>query len=206
MCLEDCEFDGYSGEPIEGSELPILNPDEQTDLKQRYSFGGLTELSRDLPLISEALEVELENLCVFRSWIVDTHYMGTKSIRDRAIKKFGLKGLPFIQINGLHSPQDHKHDYVGDGYVLYETRGERKIRYVKAHIPYGSNYQIELHIIPKGQVYFFMRHVQTMNQICSDKLPPILEGDLLQDIIDNTVGFLLKRKEITERNKRHKNS
>jgi len=185
---------GFNGKPIEGN--PILNLDEQINTPQQYSFGGLTELSRDIPLICEALDVNSEDLCVFRSWIIDSQYMGIKSIRDRAIKKFGLKELPFIQINGLHSPQDNKHDYVGDGYVLYETRGKRKIRYVKAHIPYGSNYQIELHIIPKGQVYFFMRHVQAMNQICSDKLPPILEGNLLQDIINNTVGFLLKRKEI----------
>jgi hypothetical protein len=167
----------------------------------RHSFGALNELKRDLPKLAEALSTEErpvkpEDLVVHRSWKFHRQYMSNNELRDTAITKLGVGDLPFIQVDALHRPEDSRHDYVGDGYVVYTTRGERPIRYIAAHIPYGNNYNLDIHIFVKGDVFFYVRHTTRMNQRCADKHPPILEGNLLQDIIDNTVGFLMRRKQI----------
>jgi hypothetical protein len=158
-----------------------------------FDFGALNELRRDLPKITEALGTD--QITIFRSWKIADDYMLNPKTCDRAITKFGLGDIPFISVNRLHASKDSYHT-VGDGYVLYECRGQTDIKYITAHIPYGMNYEIKLHIIPSKKVYRFFRHTQRQNQLCTEEFPPILEDGLLDEIINNTVGFLMKRKGI----------
>jgi len=194
--------DFYEGHgPTFAEDGPHWDNPDSIRTNDRHSFGALNELKRDLPKLAEALSTEdrpvkVEDLVVHRSWKFHRQYMSNNEFRDTAITKFGIGEIPFLQVDPLHSPNDSRHDYVGDGYVVYETRGERKIRYIGAHIPYGNNYNLDVHVFVKGDVYFYVRHTARMNQKCADKLPPILEKNLLQEIIDNTVGFLLRRKQI----------
>jgi len=162
-------------------------------MSESFDFGAFTEIYRDLPRIKKALGAE--DVKILRSWKVNNEYMLNSQTCDRAVLKFGLGGLPFIQVNRLHASKDSFHT-IGDGYVLYEARDNPELRYVTAHIAYGANYEAKFHIVPTGMVFKYIRHTQRMNQLCTEHFPPILEGNLLKEIVDNTIGFLLKRKGI----------
>ena len=179
---------GTLGRTKRGNEMGV----EYEGTERRYDFGALNELCRDMVRIKEVLETN--DLRILRSWKINNDYMLNPLTCDRAVIKFGLGDLPFIQVNRLHAAKESFHT-IGDGYVLYETR-DKSIRYITAHIPYGANYEAKFHIIPSKSIFKYIRYTQRMNKLCSEEYPPVLEGRLLQDIINNTVGFLLKRKGI----------
>ena len=71
------------------------------------------------------------------------------------------------------------------------------IKYCLYTIKGGGGWDETYLIIPKGKLYKLKRNAVALNKLASHKLnPPVLEEGLLEDVVQNTVGFLLRAKDI----------
>jgi cell division protease FtsH len=156
------------------------------------SFGPYQDLVRCMPEIAKALGASPEDLEVVHEYSIQTEYMNERSLRDRAIAKIGLNGLPFISKHALHQA----HLNIGDGIVIYEAKGNPDLKWAYFRVSYGAAYTQEYILVPKGKLFALSRHAIKMSRMASEKNPPLLADGLLEDLVNNTVGFLSKKKEI----------
>ena len=159
----------------------------------KLSFGPFNDLRKVLPEIAKALGVCEEELEILCDWTINSEYMDSRSYQDRAIKKIPLSGIPFISTRAMHSPQQKP---PGHGVVIYEGRDNPHLRYAIFETVYGGDYNKQYYIVPKKSVFRLARHAHRLSQKITEKAPPILDGDLLQQIINNTVGFMKRKKDI----------
>lgn len=150
-----------------------------------------SDIKRVLVKAAEMLAEPVENLRVFDYDYFPREYMNS-NFRDKVIGTAGiLDGIPHIQKNRLQIP-----GRVGWGLYLHQSRLDPELRYV-IFCTRGQNWDESYLIIPKGKLYHLHRKAITLNKLCNQKTdPPILREGLLEEIVRNTVGFLLQAKEI----------
>ena len=119
LCSED-----FTGVPI-GSFGPLRDANMDNP-KFNESFGPYNDLMRVLPAVRKALGVApTVDVEVLHDFCIQLEYMSHRSLRDRAIARIGLDGLPFIPCNPLHSVGLH----LGDGVVIFEAKGNPDLRW-----------------------------------------------------------------------------
>lgn len=155
---------------------------------------SFSDLKFQLPRVAETLGCAVEDLKVFDYEYFPKEYMTTK-YRDTAFKTDGgISGIPFVQQSRLQQPGD---GVCGYGVVYYRSRLDPSLKY--AIYCFNSAFGgVETYlIVPKGKLYLLQRYARTLNkQACEIKGAPILADGLLDEIIQHTVGFLLRAKEI----------
>lgn len=128
-------------------------------------------------------------LCDFSTW--DRNFMKSE-FRDKIIRERGIiDGIPDIKRNNRHCK-----GFPGYGMYLYESRYDPAIRYVL--MVFAGKYSEEVYIVvPKGNLFKLKRIMTRANKKTGSNLEvPVLKEGMLNDIYQNTVGFLLKSKEI----------
>lgn len=154
----------------------------------KFAFAPYNDLSKAMPLAAKLLECDPSDLLVCED--ISMYYMSKPSLRDRAIQAVGLSGIPFISSNNLHG------NLPGKGLVLYEGRNNPALRYVVFCCSYGIGYTKYLHLVPRGSLFQLKRHITRQEQSDCEKTPPILTDGLLDSIVNDTVGFLMLKKDI----------
>lgn len=149
------------------------------------------EMKRQLPRMARMLGVEVEELQILDYDWWPREYMTTK-FRDPIIATEGvLEGLPHIQKRRLQQP-----GAVGYGIYLHKNYLDPDIKYCTYTVR-GGMWDETYMIVPKGNVYKLRRIAKRLNKLAGQiKEVPILEEGLLDDIVVNTIGFLLRARDI----------
>lgn len=155
-----------------------------------------SELKRILPRIAEQFfKTDATNLKVFDSRVYPSEHMEGRH-RDIPLQTLGpIKDMPFVSMSALHGTKRP-----GYGAIHYRCRAH-------ATNKEGLSYAV---VIIKGQwgdeLFLVCKQHESARVILAcqrqceatfeDNQPPILEEGILEDIVANTVGFLLNSKEI----------
>jgi hypothetical protein len=151
----------------------------------------LSEIKRQLPRIANMLETKVDDLHVLDySWF-PREYMSTK-FRDKIVSKTGvLPDLPHIQRRRLQYPGQ-----IGLGIYFYENFLDKNLKYCLYCCRGMYSDEVYL-IVPKGKLLRLKRTAIALNKLANAlTTPPVLAEGMLENIVQNTVGFLLKAKKI----------
>jgi AAA+ superfamily predicted ATPase len=151
----------------------------------------VADLHHEFPRVAKMLNEPMENLAVI-DWVFFPNEYMTGDYRDRVIKTAGpLEGLPLIQ-----KRRQQRNANIGTGVVIYENRLDPEIRY--ALVTMKGDYDDETFlIIRKDKLFRFRRNAIRLNKEANKILEvPILPDGVLETVMQNTVDFLLKSKEI----------
>lgn len=159
----------------------------------KYDFGIYSELEKVLPHAAKLLGVGKDDLEVLQEHAVPRSYMRNQKYCDRAVKAIGLLDIPFISLAPLHKATWWG---PGDGLILYEGRYNPSIQYLVYKTTASSGAAVKYFIVQKSMVYGFIRHAHSQCKLASTKHPPILEDGLLESILNCSMGFLMRKKEI----------
>lgn len=166
---------------MEGAQLTIL--DTQQPL--------LSELRQQLPRIAHMIGSKSDDVALldWNNW--PREYMWTDD-RDIVIGREGsFENLPFI-MKGRSQRVASK----GYGVLLYENRLDPSIKYA-IWVMRGPNYDESYIIVPKKDLFKLRRNAVRLNKMASkDNEAPILPDGVLEKMVQNTVGFLLKSRQI----------
>lgn len=151
----------------------------------------IPDLRKELPRIAGLIGETLDSVNVYdsRRWR-DTYQ--TTDWRDRCILKDGvINGLPMIQ-----QRRQQTDGYVGLGLTVYENRLDPRIKYAYWRAR-GSQADETYIVVGKANAFRLLRNIIRQNREASKITKvPVLEPGLLDEIVRNTVGFLLRAKEI----------
>jgi hypothetical protein len=133
--------------------------------------------------------------------VVQTSYM-MAGLRDQPIKMFGaVSGVPWIfSCTNLHSPHNPGGEYVlGVGGVLMRSIADPRLYYIIYSTRDVYSAASTYFIFPKGKLFRYARNAYRLNKsVTSEDKPPVLEQGLLDSLIQNSVGFLLKARKLKE--------
>jgi|GEM_PF-4241880 hypothetical protein len=151
-----------------------------------------SEMSRQLPRMAEMLGVDKDDLKVMDYEWFPQEYMNSK-FRDKMLTVQGvLPELPFIQKRRFQGPGS-----TGYGMFLVQNYLDSELKYVLYTVAAPGGWDATFLVVPKGKLYQLKRNAIALNKMASHKLnPPVLEEGLLEDVVQNTVGFLLRAKDI----------
>lgn len=172
--------------------MKCCNPRKTTITKQDSSFANplFSELQQSIGRISEILQISQDNLEILDSLAFPTKHYNTE-YADHPIKTFGLaKDFPFIHTGGLHRP------FPGLGLILYECRTQRHLKYIEYCTKDSNGWRSSFYVCKKGEVAKIIRNCKKMGKLAGKNIPPILREGLLEEIIRNSIHFLLNSKKI----------
>lgn len=152
----------------------------------------MLDLSRQLPRIADRLGANHKDLAVYEyGTLLINDYMSTE-YRDPVIDIMGsIPNIPYVQRGGRNSKGKR-----GYGFIIYQSRLSPDIKY--AIFSYrGPDWEEQYLIIERSKVFRYYRNATRLNEKSDDDhLAPILPDGILEDMIQNTVGFLLQADEI----------
>ena len=168
------------------------------DVNLKASSPAIHELYKQLPRISKMLGVDVGEMHVMHN-AIRRHMHGNK--RDRLVKWEGLvEDMPPIRYRGARQGSWITHPCLGMS--LYETQTDEQlkkpIKYAVFAAPDGPGEEdVHFLICEKGKLFRLQRYWNRLhNQRVFDPTPPILEPGFLDDILNSSVGFLLRANEI----------
>jgi hypothetical protein len=165
---------------------------ETTTITSQETLNAVwPELKRILPRIaSEFFNVSVEQLKVFDSRVYPSEHMEGRH-RDIPVKTIGpIADLPFISASALHGTKKP-----GYGAIFYKCRNA-PLHYAVVHIrgQWGDERFLVCKQAESARVILACQ--RQCEQAFEDNQPPILADGILEDIVANTVGFLMNSKEI----------
>lgn len=165
--------------------------DTITTVRDETTQYLLSEMKQQLPRISKELGTNSEDVHVISYDNFPNEYMESE-YRDKVLKSIGaLPDFPQIQFSRAQGG-----GRIGVGIYLYETKTDSKIKYALycARGIYGPETYL---VIQKGQYIKLHRHAVACNKLANKSVNiPILAGNLLEEVLQNTIGFLKKSKKI----------
>jgi len=172
------------------------------DINLKASSPATHELYKQLPRIAKMLGVKVEDVHVMHN-AMRKHMHSDK--RDHLVKWEGMvEGLPPVRHRGGKQGKYMTHPCLG--LSLYKTQTDEQlkkpIKYVVFAAPDGPGEEARHFLIcKKGQLFRLQRYWNRLrNQRVFDPTPPILEPGFLDDILNSSVGFLLRANEIEKYN------
>lgn len=153
----------------------------------------LPDLCHVIPLIVAEFNLASHTeLSVFEFTDLPMSYMNT-DLRDRVIKTTGtISGVPFVQSKGSQSK-----GVIGQGITYLRPRDNQGPDYAIFNCYTVQHWDTRYIFVPKKDTFRFLRHVSRTSKLtCVENEMPILADGLLDEIVKNTVGFLLKSESI----------
>jgi hypothetical protein len=153
------------------------------------AFENFEELQAALPRVANVLNTDVEQLKVAEIWAVSRAHMGTQ-YADRPIQTIGLTTeLPFISNGPLHKRREP-----GTGIVLYQCYGNPKLKYVHYSSKNKQGWESDYFVCKKGELGKIALNARKLARKLGKETPPVLEEGLMDDIIRNTIYFLMNSK------------
>lgn len=150
-----------------------------------------SQIKQQISRLAEMLDVKPDSLAILDWADWPANYM-TTIWRDKLIRAEGLiEGIPHFQDVRLQNASS-----VGNGCYVYESRLSPTLKYMLYSYPtnYGSTTYL---IVPKKDIFKLRRNAIRLNkEACKVTNAPVLCAGVLEEVVQNTVGFLMKAKEI----------
>ena len=114
--------------------------------------------------------------------------------RDVVVATDGiLEDMPHI----LRRRSQQEGGAFGYGATVFESRLDSKIKYIVYNVRGAHEYDEKYLIVAKENSFKLKRNYIRLNKMANEKTkPPILEDGVLDEVVQNTVNFLLRAKEI----------
>jgi hypothetical protein len=168
------------------------------DSKHALAFKTLEDLRVSMPTIAEMLGCKKEEIEILYPDVLKTDdYMQNPKLKDRVIKVNGIDGdMPPIRLAG--NQQANIMPVIG--LTLFETRQDNPVRYVKFYARDYNDYGTQYICVQKRNVFKLKRHTIKQNRKAKDtkQKAPILADGLLDEIFENTLGWLLDAEKLAE--------
>ena len=155
----------------------------------KFGYSIINELQLSLPNIASVLGCDAKDLFVLN--YVFCRHMYNNATKDRAISSHGIDGVHIQYDVPLHKGNNA----VFVGYTLFQCRGLDK-KYVIFSVPSVSGERFYCTIMKKGDVFAIKRHFQKQQRKNNKQSPPILADNLVDDVVTNSIGFLLNKRKI----------
>jgi cell division protease FtsH len=175
----------------DGNHPTMCFGDEDLLSNGPFGYTVLNELKANLQTAADLLNTDKDNIYVLN--VSYSRHMAVAEFRDRPVRAVGLVGLPPIQSHGIHKLNDSC--FVDVGCALYEAK-DVNINYVIFNTYAAQGHPYPFLIVRKGELFRLNRHFLRKQKQINKEKPPILAGDLVEDIVNSSVGFLLRKKEI----------
>lgn len=176
----------------EGNHPVMTFGDEELNIPNGpFGYSVINELQKNLPKAAELLKTTPDNLHVLN--ISFSRHMSNPELRDRPVRSVGLNSLPPIVTHGTHKLTDCC--FVDVGLALYEAK-DVGINYVVFNTYAAQGHPYPFLLVRKGELFKLNRHFLRKQKMLNKERPPIMAGDLVDEIVNNSVGFLLRKKEI----------
>lgn len=165
---------------------------ENNVISMESSQYVISEIKRQLPRIAKILKTTVDQLKISDYSLFPSAYMKSP-FRDPVIETTGIiDGLPIIQKRRLQMGGQG----IGIGIFIHKSYLNPEINYA-IYTFRGPMWDESYMICKKGDLYRLKRNALSLNRKSSDvNQAPILPDGLLEEIIQNTVGFLRNSKEI----------
>lgn len=159
--------------------------------QRETSQETLAEIKQQLPRMATLLNTLPDRISV-RSY-ERQEYMRT-SHRDRMILALGaIEGVPQIQ----DSRSQDRGQRPGIGMYVYRSSLRSDLKYILYIVSNPDGGILQFLIMDKGNIYHYERCASRLNKLANmPKDAPILAEGLLDEIVQNTIGFLLRAREI----------
>ena len=193
LSLDDPRFDGPSN--WENFEDCIDLEHYDINMNKPFGYSVINEIKDSTPLIAEKLNCKEEDL-LFLNFVFNRH-MFHSDTKDQALGAYGLNGIKFQYDMGLHKGTTP----LFIGFVLYKCRG-LDINYVVLSLASVAGERFYCTVCQKGKMFALKRHFQRQQRKTNNQKPPILDNNLVEDVVRNSVGFLLNKKRIEKYNVR----
>ena len=149
-------------------------------------------LKQQLPRIASLLDTDTDHIKIFENQWYTQDYMKSE-YRDPIIKSIGVyEGMPIIQKRRMQGKYR-----VGYGMFLHRNYLDHNLKFV-TYITQDNEGMDQHYVICKvGDVFKLKRNAARLNRMCNEvKDAPILSEGILDEIVQNTVGFLLQSRHI----------
>lgn len=151
------------------------------------------ELVGAIPRVAKMLKTTVDNVKVVDSWAFPSNHMYS-NYADHPVEVWGLADdLPFLQNGPLHSKRSGGAGY---GLILYECREARHLKYVLYNSKNSDGWKSSTYICEKGELAKVVRNCKKMQKRASTNAPPILREGLMDDVVRNSIYFILNSKRI----------
>ncbi len=152
----------------------------------------MSDLRQQLPRIAKYLETQKDEIVVYECECWPREFAFT-DCRDKAIRFEGsLPDMPYV-----HKKRPYDKGPLGYGIVIYESRLTPSIKYAIYNYR-GPDWEENYICVRKQDVFKLNRNAIRQAKNSSEKnLIPILPDGLLEDMVQNTVGFLSQANEIS---------
>lgn len=149
------------------------------------------ELARNLPVACSLLGINQED-CVIFADKQHRRYMIDENLEDIPVKALGIcNAMPFVY-SGKSSGYPN---FDGYGSVLYSTKIDN-LNYVTINYTKNYNYILCFIVVEKKKFSELMKYFENKNEELEKKYlidsPPILPDGFLDEVIKNSIDFLLQ--------------
>jgi cell division protease FtsH len=167
---------------------PDLFPIEEENMKF-FSYSILNEVKEILPEIAAQLKCEKNDLLLLNAYY--GRHMFNNKTKDFAVSSHDINGLKIQYDMGLHKANNP----LFTGFLIYKCR-DIDLHYAVVSVPTSSGERFYLTVIEKGNLFQFKRYIHRQQKNLNTQRIPILDQQLIDDVIRNSVGFLLNRKKL----------
>lgn len=177
-------------------DFDISNEELQQSMNMNnkpFGYSIINEIKESLPEIANKLNCDPNNLFIL-NYVFNRHMFNHKT-KDVALESYGLNGIKMQFDVGLHKAQSP----LFVGFVVYQCR-DLDIKYVVLTLPTISGERFYCTVVENGKMFALKRHFQRQQRKTNDQKPPILEDKLIDDVVRNSIGFLLNKKRIEKYN------
>ena len=153
------------------------------------SWHSLEVANPVLQQASKLLDCSKDKLKIFDVPVLS--HLFDKKRADRPIAAIGFPGLPLVTNCGLHTYTNYRY-----GITLFETRTDPSIPYVIANFQDDKGYHKDFLVAKDGDIFRLYRYFKRCEQNKNIKNAPVLEPGLMEELLKQTIHFLIASDEI----------
>jgi cell division protease FtsH len=193
---DDPNTDGpYDWENFEDYLDESHNSYMSENMNMKHGYSVINEIKLALPAMAQVMGCQEQDLFILN--YVFCRHMYNNEAKDHAKASYGIDGLRIQYDVPLHKGNNS----VFFGFTLFECRGLDK-KYIIFSTPSVSGERFYCTVMKKGDVFAIKRHFQKQQRKTNKQNPPILQDNLVDDVVTNSIGFLLNKKKIEKYNVR----
>ncbi len=177
---------------------------KSNEFKHNVGYHVFDEITKNIHIPAEILNVKPDELQMHSFYSVLTNYgfIYNKN-RDTILSVVGISdNVPVLNVGALHTGKSLPYGYIRllcrKHQNVYTTASQEEIDYVILHTKDNQSNSQKVIISRKGQLWKIKRHLIAVEKTFNKKHTPILRENLVNEVITNTIGFLLRRKEIAQ--------
>jgi hypothetical protein len=172
----------------------------KTDEHPPLAYTAFNDLRQALPLVASLLSKsanpeKIADLVVINAEHTPRRYMADEAYRDKVITVHGVvREFPYIS---LMRPDEDEGRIPGWGVILYEAKPELRYTVFCVPDPHDWGRDFRCYVLWKKDKAAFRKHIREQDAKTNRiNKAPVLSPGMLEEIVENTFGFLERAKEM----------